>query len=226
MTRRGLAELLAIVAPPSCLSCREPLVIAGALLCGGCLRALPWLRGDRCARCALPVHGPRGCPARHAGFARAWAPMAYEGPARALVHALKYRGSRPAAELMAAQLAATLPAAMRAVHVVPVPPHSGRRRTRGFDPAGRLAGALGARLERAPTTVLARHDRAAPQARSGRRARLDPHRLRVSARASIAGTVLLVDDVHTTGATLDACARALRAAGAERVLALTYARTL
>ena len=95
VTRRGLAELLAIVAPPACVACREPLGRADQLLCPGCLRALPWLRGRRCPRCGLPRHRRGGCPARGAAFARAWAPLAYDGPARALVQALKFRAALP-----------------------------------------------------------------------------------------------------------------------------------
>src|SRR5215212_4418688 len=109
MTRRGWAELLAIVAPPACLGCRATLPRADALLCAACLRGMPWLRGWRCPRCALPRHGRGGCGARAAAYDAAWAAMAYEGSARALVQALKLRAALPAAGVMAAQIAATLP---------------------------------------------------------------------------------------------------------------------
>ena len=226
MTRRGLAELLAIVAPPACVSCREPVGRADELLCAGCLRTLPWLRGWRCARCGLPRHRRDGCPASAASFARSWAPMAYEGPARALVQALKFRGALPVVSLMAAQVAATLPSDMRDGALVPVPPQRARRRARGFDPAGTLAGALVQRLELPLAPVLTRHDRARRQTRAGGTARREPGRIAVRADGLAPPQVLLVDDVHTTGTTLDACARALRAAGARQVVAVTYARTL
>jgi predicted amidophosphoribosyltransferase len=226
MTRRGLAELLAIVAPPACLACREPLRRADDLLCATCLRALPWLRGARCARCALPRHRRGGCPAAGAAFAAAWAPMAYEGPARALVQALKFRAALPAVGVMAAQMAATMPLPLRAGVVVPVPPQTARRRARGFDPAGSLARSLATRVGLALAPVLSRGDRAGPQARAGRSARRTPGRMAIRATCAVAGPALLVDDVHTTGATLDACARALTAAGAAPVVAITYARTL
>ena len=227
MTRRALAELLAIVAPPACLACREPPAGADALLCGACLRALPWLRGWRCPRCGLPRHKRGGCAAPGAAFAGAWAPMAYEGPARALVQALKFRAALPAAGLMAAQTAATIPHALQAGMVVPVPPQPARRRARGFDPAAALARELAARLELPHAPLLTRHDHAHPP---GPRRPHGPPCRRVASSSAPArpapGRILLVDDVHTTGATLDAAAQALVAAGADHVVAVTYARTL
>jgi len=222
-----LAELLALLAPPTCTACRRPLADAGPLLCPDCSRALPWLRGPGCPRCGLPRHRRgRGCPAGGAAFSLAWAPLAYDGVARELVLAQKFRGALPVGRLMGAQLAAGLPPALRGVDaVVPVPPHRGRRRRRGFDPAGVLAAALAERLELPLTECLARGG-GRRQVGVGERARRDPGRLAVRARAAPPERVLLVDDVHTTGATLDACARALAAAGSRRIVAATYARTL
>src|SRR3954469_1944973 len=203
------ARLLALLAPPACVSCRAP-VSAGERLCPSCTRALPWLR-RACPRCALPSHRGRPCPASGAAFLRAWAPMAYEGVARDLVAALKFRAALGVANLMAAHMAANLPAELRGPEpvvltalpaIVPVPTVAGRRRRRGFDPAGVLAAALARRLDRPLVACLDRRDSAARQVGTGRRARRAPGRLAFVARAP-PGRVLLVDDVHTTGATLD-----------------------
>jgi ComF family protein len=224
---QALRELLALLAPPACTACRRPQAAAGPLLCPACTRALPWLRAPGCPRCGLPRHRrDAGCPAAGAAYALAWAPLAYDGVARDLVQALKFRGALPVARLMAAQLAAGLPPALRAVDaVVPVPPHRGRRRRRGFDPAGVLARELAERLELVLLPCL-RRGGGRRQVGATERARRDPARLAVRTAAAPPQRVLLVDDVHTTGATLDACARALAAGGSRWIVAATYARTL
>src|SRR4051794_2225181 len=117
-----LRELIAVIAPPGCAACGRSLARSAERLCSECTRALPWLHGG-CPRCGLPAHRERRCPAARAAFARAWAPLAYEGVARRLVAALKFRGALPVADLMAAHIAANLPRALRepAVTLVPVP---------------------------------------------------------------------------------------------------------
>jgi predicted amidophosphoribosyltransferase len=241
---RVVAELLAIVAPPACAACREPLARADLRLCAECTRALPWMPARTCVRCGLPSHR-RACPASAAAFVRAWAPLAYDGVARELVAALKFRAALPVAALMAAHMAANLPAGLRAgvpepaepcalprphragaTALVPVPPQPARARRRGFDPAGALAAALAPRLGMPERACLRRRDRERRQVGATRAQRRRPGRLAIELRGPPPARALLIDDVHTTGATLDACARALVAAGCREVVALTYARTL
>lgn len=228
--RRLATELLAALAPPACLACRAPLTDAAEPLCAHCRRALPWLRDPRCPRCALPApcHRAGGaCPASAAAFARSWAPLAHAGPARALVGALKFRGALAAADLMAGQIAAGAPDELLAgAALVPVPADPARRRARGFDQAMSIAAALGARSGR-PLAACLRRGAATRQLGAGRAARrAAAARLPLTVVGRPPARALLVDDVHTTGATLDACARALRAAGAVDVAAVTYTRTL
>ena len=221
-----LPQLVAVVVPPTCAGCREPLTSAEQVLCGGCRCALPWLRGPRCRRCGLP-EPCRPCPARAAAFDAAWAPVAYAGPARELVVALKFRGAMPLADLMAAQIAASAPEGLLdRTTLVAVPLHPARRRRRGFDQAEAIARSLSRRRGAPLARCLARVGRARRQLGAGRRARLAPRRLEVVSTAPAPARAALVDDVHTTGATFDACARALRAAGCQRVVCLAYARAL
>jgi predicted amidophosphoribosyltransferase len=238
-------HLLSLLVPPACAICRRSLRDGAAVACTGCLRRLPWLRGHRCPRCALPRHRS-GCPAARAAFDRAWAPLAYEGTARDLVAALKFRAALPVAGLMAAHVAANLPPDLRRATwaapisadprgppsraarpaIVPVPAHRGRRRRRGFDAAALLAAALAGRTGLPLTPCLRRVDRGRRQVGAGRALRRSAGRFDAALVAAPPTAVLLVDDVHTTGATLDACARALKTGGARSITAVTYARTL
>jgi ComF family protein len=223
-----LAELVALAVPPRCAACRAPGRRAADVLCGACRRALPWLARPCCARCALPLPHVRSCPARAAPFDAAWSAVAYDGVAREAMHALKFSAARPLASVMAAQIAANVPAALLrdGAVIVAVPAHPARRRTRGFDPAELLARALARRTGIALADALRRGGAPSRQLGASRDVRRELGRLGFAARGPAPRDVVLVDDVHTTGATLATCARALRDAGAERVLALTWARTL
>ena len=153
--------------------------------------------------------------------------MAHDGVARALVGELKFRGTLAAADVMAAQIAANAPpGVLDGACVVPVPTHPSRRRSRGFDQGYYLARMLLRRGAGPMVSCLVREDAGARQLGAGRAGRRAGDRLQVRAVGRVPARIALVDDVHTTGATLDACARALRRAGAERVVALTYTRTL
>jgi predicted amidophosphoribosyltransferase len=160
---------------------------------------------------------------------RAWTPLAFEGPARAVVHALKFRGALGLADLMAAQMVATAPAGLLdapGAALVPVPTPAARRRRRGFDHAARLAAAVGERTGLEVMPCLRRSGPAPRQAAARRAARLEDGRVRVEVRGAVPRVAVLVDDVHTTGATLAACARELQNNGASAVSALAYARAL
>jgi predicted amidophosphoribosyltransferase len=228
MLRRLADELCALLVPPGCLACGVPLSGAGEVLCASCRRALPWLATPRCRRCGLPAPCGARCPAAGAPFVAAWAPLAHEGPARALVAALKFRGRLAVADLMAAQIAAGAPEGLLAepAVLVPVPAHPGRRRRRGFDHADRLARALARRTGLPARAALRRAAIPVRQLGASRAARLEPGRLGIVARGPAPRRAVLVDDVHTTGATLRACAAALCSAGAEEVVCVTYVRAL
>jgi predicted amidophosphoribosyltransferase len=215
---------LSLLVPPCCTACGAG--TDGDVLCAACRRALPWIVAPRCARCGLPGTCARRCPAARAAFAAAWAPVAHEGPARALVAALKFHGALRVADAMAAQIVAGAPDALLAGVLVPVPTHPLRRRARGFDHADCLARALRVRTGLELRRSVRRGGAATKQLGAGRGERLGAGRLSLSVTGAVPARAILVDDVHTTGATLDACARVLRAAGCGDVVAVTYSRAL
>jgi ComF family protein len=214
---RFLADL---VAPPACTACGAP---TSAALCRRCRAELTWL-ADPCPRCALPRPCGLPCPAANAAFARAFSPLVYEGTARALVAALKFKGRLAVADLMAAQIAANAPAGLLAGILVPVPTAPRRRRARGFDQGELIARSLARRTGLPMMRLLKRSD-AARQAGAARATRL-AGRIDVGVRGRAPRLVTLVDDVHTTGATLHSCAKALQGCGTLETHAVTYARTL
>ena len=230
--------LLALLVPAVCVACRRAGDVARTdPLCRACRQALPWLGVARCARCGLPGSCGSRCPARAQAFSGAWAPVAYAGAVPALVNALKERGAVGLARLMAAQIAATAPpgwwAGPASAALVPVPADPLRRRRRGVDHAARLAAELAPRCGLPVAPVLTRPLAAGSrQAGRSRAQRLAPDRLTVALRTgrrgppAVPSAAILVDDVHTTGATLHACALALRESGALEVRAVTYARAL
>jgi ComF family protein len=207
----SLARLLSLVAPPLCLACRGAAPVHQPL-CRRCRADLRWLAPDQ-------PEGP-GPPV--------WAAVSYEGPARALVRALKFRGAVALADAIAAQMAAGAPPGLlEGRSLVPVPLHPARRRRRGFNQAREIAAALSRRSGLPLCDCLERIVGGRSQVGRSREERLGALSggVRLRPGAAVPLRALLVDDVVTTGATLAACAAALAGAGVREVGALAYART-
>lgn len=189
--------------------------------CGVCGTDCHW-QAALCERCDAELADAVGGRIGAAGLDAVWTATRYEGVARELVAALKFRGRLRLARRAAAAIADRAPAELIAGAIVPVPPAPWRVRARGHDPADEIAFALAdlTPLEFHPCLARASGPRQVGRPRAARLA--DPPAVRLVAAPP--RDAVLVDDVMTTGATLGACARALRHGGSERVVAVAFAR--
>jgi ComF family protein len=220
------AWLFDILLPRRCVSCRA----AADLVCDDCCRRLRTLGEPRCALCGAPTAWPvsrcRECAGRKLAFASARAAVAYAPPVPQLVRAWKEHGLRRAAAF-AAELVAAHVERPAADVITYIPPDPERQLRRMGHPAERLAEELGPRWSLDVTRLLVR-------TRSvQRQAALPVEERRRNVRGAFEAavntppvSVVLVDDVYTTGSTASSAAAALLSAGASVVHFVTFARTL
>jgi ComF family protein len=196
------------------------------VICGDRLAGAQLLVGD--GRC-------RGCRDFEPEFDRAMSFGEYEGGLRGLIHLLKYESVLPVTSVLGSMLAATIDELLpscgeSAPLLIPVPLHGTKRSDRGFNQAELIARAAAKRLPKRlelATGVLVRQRATISQVGLTREQRIENVHgaFRVHDCGRVRGaTVILVDDVMTTGTTLSECARVLKKAGAERVFAATVAR--
>ncbi|OGA72053.1 MAG: hypothetical protein A3G81_32290 [Betaproteobacteria bacterium RIFCSPLOWO2_12_FULL_65_14] len=209
----------------ACFVCRGS---ARALLCAACRAELPLLAAELCPRCALP--SPAGalcgrCLVEPPSYDATTASLAYDFPADALVQALKFRGEVALAPLLGALLRDRLPADEPVDCVVPVPLSPARLRSRGYNQAVEIARHVApAKLD---VDLCVRPRDGAPQMQLPWAERQRNVRGAFECRRALLGArIAVVDDVMTTGATLDEIARTLKRAGAARVVNWVVARTL
>lgn len=212
--------------PPHCAACGA----RGAWLCATCLGALPRIVPPFCPHC--------GEPQRQAGLCLRCRENAsslegmrslglYAGPLQRAIWALKYEGLRVLAEPLAVLLADycgehPLPADL----IIPVPLHRRRERRRGYNQSALLGRALAGRLglPYRPDLLVRLRDTPPQVGKSQEERRRNMEGAFAAGKAPVGARILLVDDVLTTGATLEACAAPLKAAGAASVWGLTLAR--
>lgn len=225
---KGMA--LDLLFPRWCVGCG----VEGSFLCQSCQRSLPRIEPPICPRCGRPQAGGQlcsGCVEWSATIDGIRSPFRFEGASREAVHQLKYRNLRALVPLLAELMNNYLRTrSMPRDVLVPVPLHRKRLRERGYNQSLLLAERL-SRLTDLPMVddCLVRQKNNPPQARTS---------IVQERRDNVVGAfacrndrlrgkqVLLIDDVATSGATLDACGVALKASGAASVWALTFAREI
>jgi ComF family protein len=221
---------LDLLFPPWCIGCGRE----GSYICDSCRQQLPVIVPPFCPRCGRPLTQGESCPGcigEQSAIDGIRAPFLFNGVIRRAVHELKYRNLRAITPLLAGFLSDYLQEnPMPGDVLVPVPVHRKRERERGYNQTSLLCHEL-SRRSRLPVTddCLVKRTYTSPQARASSEA----DRL-----ANVAGAfacigarlcgkrVILVDDVSTSGATLNACAGTLKAAGAAAVWGLVLALEL
>jgi ComF family protein len=225
---KGIA--LDLLFPRWCVGCGRE----GDFICASCLKSLPRINPPLCPRCGQPQLNAVLCPACvgwEASIDGIRAPFKFDGAVRRAIHELKYNNVRAIAALLGKWLGDYLEAnPLPADVLVPVPLHRQRLRDRGYNQSRLLALEL-SRISGWPLVdnCLVRELQTTPQART---TSVDQRRQNVADAFAcrdrrLAGrAVLVIDDVATTGATLDACARALKEAGADPVWGLVIAKEI
>ena len=226
-----------ILFPPCCAACRARLFApAGNRLCHDCLESIRLIESPVCTVCGQPFHGPQGtghtcgqCIKNPPSFDTARSLFQYQGFVRTLVHRIKYNDDGHALRALASlAMKHVLLDHLKPDMVIPVPLHSKRLRKRGFNQSLRLAGTIFPHIP-SGMDILTRTLNTKPQTELSMKERLKNVRNAFEVASPLpegVKTILLVDDVYTTGATARACAKALKRAGAKEVHVFTVARTV
>jgi ComF family protein len=224
---KGIA--LELLFPSWCVGCGR----GGSFICDSCLNSLTRIKPPLCPICGLPQTTEvlcNRCADRQMVIDGIRAPFAFDGVMRQAIHQLKYQNLRAIAGQLGRLLHEFLAAnPLPGEVLVPVPLHQKRLRERGYNQSRLLAEELGKLTGLAVADYLSRERHSLPQARSSS---ADERQANVAGAFSCASrglenkAVILIDDVSTSGATLNACAYALKEGGASSVWGLVLAREI
>jgi ComF family protein len=230
--QRSSQQLFDTIFPPRCAGCKR----SGTVLCSSCIAKFGPVMPSFCQRCGRAILEPgmicRACNSHPAGLNGLFAVSGYEEPLRSCIHELKYDGNVRLAEPLGLLLAETFARSSIVTDaIIPVPLHHVRQQQRGYNHAQLLAEVC-ARQSRVPyhEHMLVRHRATLPQVGLSVQERYQNIAgaflcTRAYATGALFGrSIVIVDDVATTGATLKACAAPLFAAGAKEVRGLVLAR--
>lgn len=216
--------------PRQCIGCGK----YGDYICSTCARKLPRLNPPICQRCGKPEASGDRCPAcwgKHDGIDAIRSVFKFEGTVRTAVHEFKYRGLRSICSSLSKFMAEYyVQNNISADVIVPVPLHQKRLKERGYNQSYLLAAELAVLISLpVEENLITRIKDTPPQARTSNA----DHRAANVRDAFVCSTrdfkgldIIILDDVCTSGATIEACADVLKTAGAKRVLGFTFAREI
>lgn len=218
-----LDALVSIIAPHDCLVCGAE----GALVCEYCAQDYAPRVPSRCFRCNKQTRDYKTCEScrRATGLYAVVVCTSYRDFAKELIQKLKFERARAASEQIARDMSSQIPSSYQSHVLVPVPTASSRRRQRGYDQAELLAKYI-SRNTGSELSGLLRRSGQHRQVGTKRQKRLEQLQQVFWAKETdvFNRQIMLVDDVVTTGATLEAAAKTLKAAGAKRVCAVVFAK--
>lgn len=218
-----LKTILKFLTPDSCVGCG----LEGRSICADCSELLSF--PDQCYRCKKPSLGGLTCSkcAKKTAVSALWVVSGYSGLAKDLVVYMKYHPSASTASEIGDLMATRLPFLEKDQTIIAhIPTTASRRRERGFDQASVMTKQI-SKISGIRSAPILRRLTKSHQVGSGKKARLEHMHegFRTKNTHLFAGkTVLLVDDVLTTGATLESSARTIKQAGAKKVVAVVFAR--
>lgn len=221
-----------LIFPRRCPVCGDIVQPAGALICPACVLKLSPVKSPSCRKCGKEVFGDHmeycsDCARHRRTFDSGAALLNYNEAARHSMAAIKYKNKREYLDFYSEAMAhrfADVVRGWRPDALVPVPIHASRRRRRGYNQAEELAKRLGKRWQLpVESDILVRTRKTLPQRALNPEERLQnlQKAFAVNEKRIVPGRLLLVDDIYTTGSTVEACSRVLKQAGAEEIHFLT-----
>ena len=219
---------MSILYPDRCLYCGEIITEQKVAICKNCLVQLPVIKGERCKRCGAAITDCK-CRDEKMFYDKNVSLMRYDGVAKSIIKRMKFNGLPQLATFMGGELSLLIKNQFDITEIDAitfVPMHFIKRIKRGYNQAELLAQKIGDDLNIPVVSLLRRKYSFWEQKDLNRKQRFNKMKDAMSAKPMITyKTVLLIDDVSTTGATLNACALALKQSGVNTVYTATFALT-